>query len=114
MELEIEVDAYNPNDVDIELYDLEYQIQINDIFVGNGSLSGDEKVKIPENESRIITILYMANLTTLPSVAITTIQNLIQNEESHWGITGIAYVETPLGKEKFTFSRQYPPSENQG
>jgi LEA14-like dessication related protein len=108
MTLEIMLDAYNPNNVDIEIYDLVYEVFINNISVGNGSLTDTEKINIPYNKTRMITIIYTANLTILPTVVITTIQNIIYNEESYWEITGTVYVNTPLGKEKYPFSWIYP------
>lgn len=109
MALEMTLAAHNPNDLDVAIYDLEYGVLINEIFVGNGSLSEKEKINIPQNQTRKITITYTANLTVLPTVAITTIQNLIDKEESYWKITGIVYVDTPLGKDTYPFSWIYPP-----
>ncbi len=112
MTLEMALDAHNPNDLDVTIYDLEYGVFINDQFVGNGSLSNKEKITIPQNQSRKITITYTANLTVLPAVAITTIQNLIDKEESYWEVTGIVYVDTPLGKDTYPFSWIYPPMDS--
>jgi LEA14-like dessication related protein len=111
MTLEMTLDAHNPNDLDIDIYDLEYGVFINNIFVGNGSLSKKETITIPQNQTRQITILYTANLTILPAVAITTIQNIIDKEDSYWEIIGTVYVDTPLGKDTYPFSWSYPPLE---
>ncbi|GEM_PF-4624172 len=112
MTLEMALDAHNPNDLDVAIYDLEYGVFINDIFVGNGSLSEKEKITIPQNQTREITISYTANLTVLPAVAITTIQNIIDKEESYWEIIGIVYVDTPLGKDTYPFSWTYSPLDS--
>ena len=110
--LEMTLDAHNPNDLDVAIYDLEYGVFINDIFVGNGSLSTKEKITIPYNQTQKIIITYTANLTVLPAVAITTIQNLIDKEESYWEIIGTIYVHTPLGKDTYPFSWTYPPLDS--
>jgi LEA14-like dessication related protein len=112
MTLEMVLDAHNPNDLDVTIYDLEYGVFINELFVGNGSLSNTEKITIPQNQSRKITIIYTANLTVLPAVVITTIQNLIDKEESYWEVMGIVYVDTPLGKDTYPFSWIYPPMDS--
>ncbi len=138
MNMEIEMDVYNPNDIDIGLYELEYEVYINEIFVGNGSLNESGKVDIPSNETRTVNISYTANLTVLPDLiidiiqdainhiienmnisniedfstftneVISALQNIIKSENIKWEIKGTAYVETPLGKSKFKFSRTYP------
>ena len=112
MTMEMTLDAYNPNDLDVVIYDLEYGVSINDIFVGNGSLSKKEKITIPQNQTRKITITYTANLTVLPAVAVTTIQNLLDKEESYWEISGTVFVDTPLGKDTYLFSWIYPPMDS--
>jgi hypothetical protein len=112
--VELDLDGHNPNEVDIKLYGLTYQVYITDVFVGNGSLARKEQIEIPRNETRSITIQYTANLTILPTLAIVSIQNIIQNEDIHWKITGTAYVDTPLGKDKFPFTWEYPPDGGQG
>ncbi len=108
MNMEIGLDVYNPNDIDIGLYELEYEVYINEIFVGNGSLNESGKVDIPSNETRRINISYTANLTVLDKVVISALQSIIKSENIKWEIKGTAYVETPLGKSKFKFSRTYP------
>ena len=112
MTLEMTFDAHNPNDLDVVIYDLEYSVFINDLFVGNGSLSQAEKITIPQNQTQKIIITYTANLTVLPAVAITTIQNLIDKEEIYWEIIGTVYVDTPLGKDTYHFSWIYPPMDS--
>jgi LEA14-like dessication related protein len=111
MRLGITLDIYNPNDVNIKLYNLEYEVYTNEIYVGNGSLDEEGVVDIPKAATRMVNISYIANLTVLPEAALKTIQDIFQGESIHWMIKGTAYIKTPLGKSHFEFSRRYIPFE---
>jgi hypothetical protein len=106
--LHLVLDMYNPNDITATLDRADFDIWINEKFVGNGSI--EDRVNIPSYTTRQATTNFDANFYGSLKSGISA----ILEKEIRLKVSGTAYYDTLLGTLEipFTFTRNYASQNN--
>jgi len=96
--LSIWLDMYNPNDITATLDRADYEVYLNDNYVGSGQISS--KTSIPAYSSTIV----KTNFDVAYSGIGPTLISAISNQQIIVRLSGQAYYDTPFGTLTIPFS----------
>jgi len=91
--LDVEFKIYNPDDMNVTLYRIEYKIYVNGTQVGDQVSKFWEAIDILPNETKTIEINPVVDLSSFNDET----REIILERGASWDITGIAYFITPEG-----------------
>ncbi|MCK4575968.1 LEA type 2 family protein [candidate division WOR-3 bacterium] len=102
MTLKIDLDAYNPNDIDAVIDRLDYSFYINEKNAANGTTARKETVKA--GKEKIVSTTLRINYLSL-GVAIL---EAVKDKKADFRMEGTVFVETPVGAITFPIELFYP------
>ncbi|MEO0140442.1 MAG: LEA type 2 family protein [candidate division WOR-3 bacterium] len=93
-ELELKLNAKNPNDVDAVLDRLDYTLFMEDVEVAQGVVS--EKQTIPKRGEGIITTRLKIKYSTIPKM-VDVVMAAVSKKKSKIRMAGTVHFDTPIG-----------------
>ena len=102
MTLKIDLDAYNPNDIDAVIDRLDYSFYINEKNAANGTTARKETVKA--GKEKTVSTTLRINYLSLGAA----ILEAVKDKKADFRMEGTVFVETPVGAITFPIELFYP------
>ena len=100
-ELNIILEIYNPNDITVTLDRADFSVYGNDNYLGDGEIT--KKINIPPYNKKRVSVPFTLDYFGAARV----IWSALREGKVVWKITGIAYIDTPLGTMEIPFTVYY-------